>query len=669
MPTSTPNLSLYKYDTTTDGDLTFNFTNGLNNNWDKIDTYCKGLSDDKADTSAVNSALALKADTSTVNSALALKADTSAVNSVLALKADKTSLHALKSYSDNGELLTDAEGLADVTNYAHSTFDLSKFTVVGSPIITDDGIASGFTTNASIRVPNVITDKPFIIKGVVHLGNVEQENIIGCSGQDWVKFIGTEFNNAIVNLGKDENENIIKLPINNGFVKNKSYVYELSWDGITYNFSTTRLDTNETKYATPVVAGASQLLKNAPALSLGINYSHPDSVPLKGSIDLKQFSITVDGVEVFSGNKTGIDTIKPDNYTVVGTPTISADGVLSTSDGSNCVQFVQGALGNNWDIVFPYNKPQAIAWHSVGTIFRNNSSYDSFSIGSYGSSYYLWLKDIDGTNLATAFSTTSSGSFGDCLIKLSCRIINGVYTLNIYSSFDDGSNWNLDKTITSSVAFYPCNNAMADVRIYTHLADTNASIDLNAFKIYVNGNLVYQPCLKIPYTQSATKYGSKIVDAVYRDRVQDAWEQNFSQRYYTLDEANGNFTLPQGEIYGQIGNNTGLINTVNSALETYKNRSFVSSSQSISSGTTDLSTYLPDDGAIYNVWVENFLEATGSGIYTTVSSDIFPSTDFNGLDNDGGRHSMSWGVIVVPVGVGRTITIDKSSTLKGYMRA
>ncbi|MEE1043744.1 MAG: hypothetical protein UH854_07240, partial [Clostridia bacterium] len=38
-------------------------------------------------------------------------------------------LHALKGYKDTGEILTDAEGLADVTKYAHSTFDLSKFTV------------------------------------------------------------------------------------------------------------------------------------------------------------------------------------------------------------------------------------------------------------------------------------------------------------------------------------------------------------------------------------------------------------------------------------------------------------------------------------------------------------------------------------------------------------
>ena len=62
------------------------------------------------------------------------------------------------------------------------------------------------------------------------------------------------------------------------------------------------------------------------------------------------------------------------------------------------------------------------------------------------------------------------------------------------------------------------------------------NIDLNTFKIYVDGNLVYQPCLKIPYTESKT--GSKIVDVAYRDRVQDVYSQGFDKYYYTLDEAN-----------------------------------------------------------------------------------------------------------------------------------
>ena len=41
---------------------------------------------------------------------------------------------------ETGSVSTDVDVYADVLKYAHSTFDLSKFTVVGSPTITDDGI-------------------------------------------------------------------------------------------------------------------------------------------------------------------------------------------------------------------------------------------------------------------------------------------------------------------------------------------------------------------------------------------------------------------------------------------------------------------------------------------------------------------------------------------------
>ncbi len=87
----------------------------------------------------------------------------------------------------------------------------------------------------------------------------------------------------------------------------------------------------------------------------------------------------------------------------------------------------------------------------------------------------------------------------------------------------------------------------------------NGLIDLKYFNIKVNGETIYSGNktgvdvinnIEIPYTLSKT--GSKIVDAVYRDRVQDVYSQYGSAMYYTLDEGNKNFTLPMGEIYGMI---------------------------------------------------------------------------------------------------------------------
>ena len=68
-------------------------------------------------------------------------------------------LHALKGYLDEGEVLTDAEGLADVKYYAHSTFDASKFTIGGTPTISDNGTASGFSGNNSVSVSDISFQK------------------------------------------------------------------------------------------------------------------------------------------------------------------------------------------------------------------------------------------------------------------------------------------------------------------------------------------------------------------------------------------------------------------------------------------------------------------------------------------------------------------------------
>ena len=74
------------------------------------------------------------------------------------------------------------------------------------------------------------------------------------------------------------------------------------------------------------------------------------------------------------------------------------------------------------------------------------------------------------------------------------------------------------------------------------------SIDLNNIEVYADGDLVYQPCLLIPYSESKT--GSKVVDVYARPRVQSMYEQFGYAPYYTIDEANQNFTLYMGSIYG-----------------------------------------------------------------------------------------------------------------------
>jgi hypothetical protein len=70
----------------------------------------------------------------------------------------------------------------------------------------------------------------------------------------------------------------------------------------------------------------------------------------------------------------------------------------------------------------------------------------------------------------------------------------------------------------------------------------NGVIDLNNFKIYVEDELVYQPCLKIPYNVSKT--GLKVANADARERVIGMGEDYGYSQYFTIDEENESKNTP-----------------------------------------------------------------------------------------------------------------------------
>ena len=201
----------------------------------------------------------------------------------------------------------------NVYDLKHSTFDLSKFTVVGSPTITDDGVASGFGANTFVKIPNYIANKTnFKITGKWTCGDIN-ETLIGFTGQGW----GVGLRTWDSNLGLFSGFTTSSISIGTGNVsvgqvysfyisyENKNLTIGISKDGLPY----------ETKSATEQELKG--FVNSSEFMYIGVKADHTDSLYMQGSIDLKQFSITVDGREVFSGNKTGLDVIKEDNYTIV----------------------------------------------------------------------------------------------------------------------------------------------------------------------------------------------------------------------------------------------------------------------------------------------------------------------------------------------------------------
>ena len=225
-------------------------------------------------------------------------------------------LHALKGYCDNGEVLTDAEGLADVTSYAHSTYDGSKFTsyIQGSAMtITDDGIASGFVQSpvSNIKITDVPSTNNYTIEG-------EFTTLAALSSSMGVPFsAGVTVNGSLqilfslrINnsynpllLARNTNSSNTNLLDNTVTVSaNTSYKYKIVVNNVNVSFYL-----NDS-----LIASMDNFCELVPDFFI-IGADRSNQTPWTSTTDLKYFAITEGGVLFFSGNKTGTDT-----YTISG---------------------------------------------------------------------------------------------------------------------------------------------------------------------------------------------------------------------------------------------------------------------------------------------------------------------------------------------------------------
>lgn len=239
----------------------------------------------------------------------------------LATKTYSPKLHALKSYLDEGELLTDSEGLADIKSYAHSTFDLSKFTVAGSATITDDGIASGISVKSSSNIDLSLSPIKWTIISPKY-------KILEATASVLIPFAWGNVSTGAVNFSLRPN-GVIGMNYNHSGGTGVSQVsspdiittdtdIQCKWE---YNSGTITMSYK--------IGNADwALLKTAnvsACTSLGaIEFSRINTNGC--NCDLKTGVFWVDGVEVFSGNKTGIDTYDINGSTVEIPYTLSKTG-------------------------------------------------------------------------------------------------------------------------------------------------------------------------------------------------------------------------------------------------------------------------------------------------------------------------------------------------------
>ena len=471
---------------------------------------------------------------------------------------------------ETGAVSSDADVYADIQKYAHSTFDRSKFEVVGSPVITDDGIASGFShsdyINLSVSLNNTQKITNYIKGTFINTSNPQilwsyyTTRLEMTSTTITFKWLGT--NLLIADF---------KTPLQN------NDIFEIF---LILN------DNGQNKLVARVNGEASVNITNNTALSEGSilnirigDYYQSDNYSFVGTIELKSVATWADNIPVFSGNKTGLDVIKPDNYEVIGTPTITEDGIASGFDTNSYIISAENfnLSAKKFKIKYHCKIGQPEGSIGVVSLYNNqglpvfNTVYNHYTVGVILRENFSGAGDISSyTSNYTGLSYTAN-----------FEIENNTVTINVL--YDDGT------TRTANVDFSALDVSSWDklqlrVGRGIWIGRNIEYLDLNSVELENNCNLVYQPCLKIPYTLSKT--GSKIVDAAYRDRVQDVYEQYGTAMYYTLDEENQNFTLPMGEIYGMIEKKNEKLNNPFSLFDSkYSETLLYNASWLLSNGT------------------------------------------------------------------------------------
>ena len=451
-----------------------------------------------------------------------------------------------KAYESNGRVLADEQGFMDVQKYNHSTFDLSKFTVVGNPTITNDGVASGFTGSQNHIYKFVDIPAGSRIKFIFKLDSYSASTL---NSRALFSFVSNSTCLLELRLYKEGNK--ASFVGATGETTREVLAEGLNiklYTVIEYYNGTADIyfgDSLENLVLDKTVEGIFDL----PVTKINYGVSYANALQAEDvAISLKDTVTYVNNGLLFNGNKTGVDVIKSDDYTVVGSPTITSDGVASGFGvGNNYIKpnNVISIGGSSWKIsgrAYAVENIKDDRYQPIFTDVKGEYRQLNIAVNRYGTSFVLEIRGEDNTAII------NTGASDKKFLPNSWHDFEVVYkNKTIYFYTDSILSFQIQVDLDNRIFN---NRQTIGTSLYQGSQVYYGSIDLNSFKIYVDGQLVCQPCLKIPYNVSKT--GSKIVPAYARDRVQDVYEQYGQAEYYTIDEENKNFTLPMGEIYGMI---------------------------------------------------------------------------------------------------------------------
>lgn len=203
--------------------------------------------------------------------------------------------------------LDDKNGYEQIWNMAHSTYDKSKISVVGSPTITDEGIASEFS-NSNYLTSNFTfnNENDFKIIGKFTVGTdiSKAQQVFGFARNNTDRF-GLELrlftSSSSVHLLYANSETshgqitftTTELPI----IANQELDFKIIVNNTNLTININGIEKTVNDFYTFILD----------TLYLGVGTAH--NTPLLGNLDIKSFSVIVDNSEVFHTNQESSDTI------------------------------------------------------------------------------------------------------------------------------------------------------------------------------------------------------------------------------------------------------------------------------------------------------------------------------------------------------------------------
>ena len=195
----------------------------------------------------------------------------------------------------NSEITSAVDTINSTKN--DNIFDISKFTVVGTPTITDDGVASGFSTGNCLRTSTIDFTKPWKIESKFRLNKMSEQMLWAIQGGGWFDYIYISAAAELLFTFKTSDDVALRLKLDAGIVTtNVDYLYIVGWTGTEYY-----VELLHDNAIIQRLSLSSTLTLNITSGYVQLGYGSSGFYILDGSIDLSHFSITVDDEVIFNG--------------------------------------------------------------------------------------------------------------------------------------------------------------------------------------------------------------------------------------------------------------------------------------------------------------------------------------------------------------------------------